>query len=160
MPFNRADYFVGIPSAANPDCAPGTGTLYKKVINDTSPTPATEVPFLAYPLIQCVANMQVVFRLDTSLDGIPDQTVNDISGLDAYTTKTQIKEVHIYLLVHEGIKDTSFKSDLTSSSYVVGPSATLGGTVDLSALDTTSATAWKYYRWKTYKLVVKPKSFY
>ena len=151
MPFARADYYVGVPATANPSCAPGTGTLYKNVIGDTKSP---------YALIDCVANMQVVFRLDTSLDGIPDQTVNDISGLDAYGIKTQVKEVHIYLLVHEGIKDTSFKSELTSSSYVVGPTATLGGTIDLSALDTTSATAWKYYRWKTYKLVVKPKSFY
>ncbi len=151
MPFARADYYVGIPATANPNCAPGTGTLYKNVIGDTNSP---------YALMDCVANMQVVFRLDTNLDGIPDQTVNDISGLDAYTIKVQVKEVDIYILAHEGTKDTSFKSELASSSVTVGPSVSLGTTVNLATLDTSSATAWKYYRWNTYKLVVKPKSLY
>lgn len=151
MPFTRADYYVAAPVTVNPSCAPGTGTLYKNVIGDTSSP---------YPLIDCVANMQVVFRLDTNQDGIPDQTVNDISGLDAYTVKTQVKQVDIYILAHEGTKDTSYTSELASSSLTVGPSASLGTTVDLSTLDTTSATAWKNYRWKVTKLTVKPRSFY
>jgi prepilin-type N-terminal cleavage/methylation domain-containing protein len=151
MPFVRADYYVATSATANPSCAPGTGTLYKNVIGDTSSP---------YALMDCVANMQVVFRLDTNLDGIPDLTVNDISGLDAYTIKVQVKEVQIYILAHEGMKDTSFKSELASPSITVGPSVSLGTTVDLSTLDTTSTTAWKNYRWKVTKLVVKPKSFY
>lgn len=151
MPFNRADYYVGAPTATNPNCAPGTGTLYKNVIGDAGSP---------YPLIECVANMQVVFRLDTNLDGIPDQTVNDISGLDAYKIKEQVKEVHIYILAHEGMKDKSFKSDIVNPAVTLGPSPSLGTTVDLSTMDTTSTDAWKRYRWNRYKLVVKPKSFY
>ena len=150
MPFNRADYYVGIPASANPNCAPNTGVLYKEVIGDAK-----------YPLIDCVANMQVVFRLDTNMDGIPDQTVNSISGLSAYDIKLQVKEVSIYILAHEGMKDSSFKSDISNpTAYLVGPTAALGTTVNLAGLDTSSADAWKQYRWNTYKLVIKPKSFY
>lgn len=151
MPFNRADYYVGIPATANPNCAPGTGILYKNVIGDAKSP---------YPLIDCVANMQVVFRLDTNTDGIPDPPVNDISGLDAYKIKEQIKEVHIYILAHEGIKDKSYRSEIANPAFTVGPSASLGTVVDLSALDGSSTDAWKRYRWITYKIVVKPKSFY
>ena len=153
MPFNRADYYVRIPppDKVNPNCAPGTGILYKDVIGDAKSP---------YPLIDCVANMQVVFRLDTNTDGIPDPPVNDISGLDAYKIKEQIKEVHIYILAHEGIKDKSYRSEIANPAFTVGPSASLGTVVDLSALDGSSTDAWKRYRWITYKIVVKPKSFY
>jgi prepilin-type N-terminal cleavage/methylation domain-containing protein len=151
MPFVRADYYVGVPATANPNCAPGTGTLFKNVIGDASSP---------YPLIDCVANMQVVFNLDTNLDGIPDLLTNDIAGLDPYTTKTQIKEVQIYILAHEGIKEKGTRTQYTVPSVILGPSATLGTTVDLSSLDTSTTTAWKSYRWITYRLNVKPKSFY
>ncbi|MBP1748250.1 MAG: hypothetical protein H6Q52_789 [Deltaproteobacteria bacterium] len=149
MPFNRADYYVKQPAPANPNCAPGTGTFYKEVIGDA-----------VYPLIECVANMQVVFNLDTNLDGVPELLVNDISGLDPYKIKEQVKEVHIYILAHEGLKDASYKSELASAAATVGPSTSLGTTVNLNTLDTTATDAWKQYRWNSYKLVVKPKSFY
>jgi prepilin-type N-terminal cleavage/methylation domain-containing protein len=151
MPFNRADYYIGTPAVANPNCAPGTGTLFKNVIGDTSSP---------YALIDCVANMQVVFNLDTNLDGVPDLLTNNISGIDTYKVKEQVKEVHIYILGHEGASDKQYRSELASSSVIVGPSAALGTTVDVSTLDATSSTAWKNYRWITYRLVVKPKSFY
>lgn len=151
MPFARADYYVATPTTANPNCAPGTGTLFKNVIGDTSSP---------YPLVDCVANMQVVFNLDTNMDGIPDLLSNNISGLDAYTIKTQVKEVHIYILAHEGLKDSGYTSEFPTPSVTLGPSISLGTTIDLSTLDTSTATAWKSYRWIRYKLVVKPKSFY
>ena len=160
MPFNRADYYVrrpDNPDEVNPNCAPGTGILYKDVIGDKD---KNGDPIRPYPLIDCVANMQVVFRLDTNTDGIPDPPVNDISGLDAYKIKEQIKEVHIYILAHEGIKDKSYRSEIANPAFTVGPSASLGTVVDLSALDGSSTDAWKRYRWITYKIVVKPKSFY
>ncbi len=117
MPFNRADYYVMQPAAANPNCAPGTGTLYKNVIGDAASP---------YPLIECVANMQVVFNLDTNLDGVPDLIVNDISGLDPYKIKEQVKEVHIYILAHEGLKDKSYKSEIANPAVTLGPSAVTG----------------------------------
>ncbi len=149
MPFNRADYYV--KEETNADCATGTGTLYKAVIKHSTAGGKVE-----YPLIQCVANMQIVFRLDTDLDGVADSTTKDISGLDAYSIKQQVKEVHVYILAHEGPKDTGYRYTGTSST-VVGPSASLGTTVSLSSL---AGSDWDRYRWKTFVLVVKPRSFY
>lgn len=69
MPFNRADYYVGIPNgtAQFPGtlpsrCAAGTGVLMKAVLSHTAGVdfPASNVT----PLLDCVADMQVIFGLD------------------------------------------------------------------------------------------------
>jgi hypothetical protein len=100
--------------------------------------------------------MQVVFRLDTNLDGIPeDPPVNDISGLDALSIKEQVKEVRIYILGHEGMMDRSFQYG-GANPAIVGPSVALGTAVDLSGF----GAEWRHYRWKVYTLVIKPRSFY
>lgn len=153
MPFNRADYFVKRPAVTNVNCAPGTGTLYKAIVKHgpAGTGGATE----ECPLVECVANMQVVFRLDTNLDGVPDQTVTDISGLDALSIKEQVKEVQIYILAHEGILDRRFTYG-GANPVTVGPSAAMGTTVDLTGF----GSDWNHYRWKIYTLIVKPKSFY
>lgn len=149
MPFNRADYYVR-QNIVNTACAANTGTLIKATVNQGGGGGITE-----YPLIECAANMQVVFRLDTNQDGIPDQTVNDISGKDAYTLKEQIKEVRVYILAHEGTADTGgFR--YANSTVIVGPDAVLGTIVNLANFGTN----WNRYRWKIYTLNVKPKSFY
>ena len=150
MPFNRADYFVKRdPANINQSCATGTGTLIKAIVK-----PGGSVT--EYPLMECVANMQVVFRLDTNSDGVPDSTVNGISSLDSFTMKEQLKEVRVYILTHEGTRDNSYKQ-LGSSSITVGPDTVLGTSVNLSSL---VGTDWNRYRWKVHTLFVKPKSFY
>jgi prepilin-type N-terminal cleavage/methylation domain-containing protein len=68
MPFNRADYYVRrSTTVTGASCAPGTGTLFKAVANQTAGGGFTE-----YPVADCVANMQVVFRLDRDSDGTVD----------------------------------------------------------------------------------------
>jgi len=153
MPFNRADYFVKRPAATNVNCAPGTGTLYKAIVKHgpAGTGGGTE----ECPLVECVANMQVIFRLDTNLDGVPDQTVNDISGLDALSIKEQVKEVQVYILAHEGMLDRRFRYG-GANPVTVGPSAVMGASVNLTAY----GTDWDHYRWKIYTLIIKPKSFY
>ncbi|MDD3846936.1 MAG: prepilin-type N-terminal cleavage/methylation domain-containing protein [Syntrophorhabdaceae bacterium] len=152
-PFNRADYYVKKPSTANPNCASGTGSLVKFALPQSA---AVDVTANELPLIECVANMQVVFRLDTNLDGVPeDPPVNDISGLDALAIKEQVKEVRVYLLTHEGIMDRRFKYG-GANPITVGPTAALGTSVNLTAF----GTDWDHYRWKVHTLVIKPKSFY
>jgi prepilin-type N-terminal cleavage/methylation domain-containing protein len=153
MPFNRADYYIKKPAVTNVNCAPGTGTLYKAIVKHgpAGTGGATE----EFPLVECVANMQIVFRLDTNLDGVPDQTVSDISGLDALSIKEQVKEVQIYILAHDGILDRGFTYS-GANPVTVGPSVATGTSVDLSAF----GTDWSRYRWKIHTLIVKPKSFY
>ena len=59
MPFNRADYFISNTNAPS-RCAPNTGVLEKVVVNQSD---GRLTNFL--PLVDCVADMQVIFRLDT-----------------------------------------------------------------------------------------------
>jgi prepilin-type N-terminal cleavage/methylation domain-containing protein len=63
-PFNRADYYIKIPPASDMPgrCAQGTGILYKAVLNQ-----ANGVLGGVLPLLDCVADMQVVTYLDTNI---------------------------------------------------------------------------------------------
>jgi prepilin-type N-terminal cleavage/methylation domain-containing protein len=143
MPFNRADYFVARTTSTMAGCAPGTGTLIKAVANQT-----TTVGFTSYPVMDCVANMQVVF-VDTNVP------VNSIAGLTAMQIKGQVKEIRVYILAHEGTFDKGFRYG-GSDTITVGPDNVLGHDVVLSTL---VGTNWDRYRWKTYTLSVKPRSF-
>jgi|WetSurMetagenome_2_1015567.scaffolds.fasta_scaffold20752_4 type II secretory pathway pseudopilin PulG len=149
-PFNRADYYIQRPTSMPQACAPNTGILYKATINhDANGTLNPE------PLIDCVADMQVIYRLDTNNDGAIDSTVNDISGLTAQQIRDRVKEIRVYILSHEGQKDGAFK--FASSAITVGE--TFGGilfgrTFNLSA----TIAEWEKYRWKVSTLVVKPRN--
>lgn len=74
MPFNRADFFIKIPSGATsndgstdgslpPFCSPRTGVLYKATVNQGGGG------YNYIPLLDCVADMQVVLGWDTSEGG-------------------------------------------------------------------------------------------
>ncbi len=104
------------------------------------------------PLIDCVADMQVIYRLDTNNDGTIDSTVNDISGLTAQQIRDRVKEVRVYILSHEGQSDRSFR--FASSTITVGEFG-VGRTFNLSA---TIGSGWENYRWKVSTLVVKPRN--
>jgi prepilin-type N-terminal cleavage/methylation domain-containing protein len=154
MPFNRADYFVRRTTATGAGCAPGTGTLFKAVADQTA-----SVGFTPYPIMDCVANMQVVFRLDTNGDGTIDSTVGTTPAMPALTAmqiKEQVKEIQVYILAHEGTFDRGFQYG-GNGTIAVGPDSTLGYDV---ILPTLIGANWSRYRWKTYALTVKPRSFY
>ncbi|MEJ2695675.1 MAG: prepilin-type N-terminal cleavage/methylation domain-containing protein [Candidatus Sulfobium sp.] len=84
MPFNRADYFVKKPGTNMPArCAPNTGILYKAVTNNTlnndGNCPGGGGCMKLYPILDCVADMQVVYLMDNKdqsgnphSDGIAD----------------------------------------------------------------------------------------
>lgn len=157
-PYNRADYFIQRTATTSPSCAPNTGTLMKGVLNADS----DDVWPMA--LVDCVANMQVLFRIDTTGDDVADQTVANLSTLGdgtafSQTTRAavmhQVKEVRVYLLMHEGTYDKGFNYD-GSQNIFLGESP-LGTTIDLGAL---VGSNWKHYRWKVYTLSVKPRAFY
>jgi len=146
-PFNRADYYIQQPASMPQACAPNTGILYKATINhDANGTLNPD------PLIDCVADMQVIYRLDTNNDGTIDSTVNDISGLTAQQIRDRVKEVRVYILSHEGQKDGAFK--FASSTITVGEFG-VGRTFNLSS---TIGSGWENYRWKVSTLVVKPRN--
>lgn len=153
VPFNRADYYVR-SNLTNENCASGTGALIKGVFNHGTKTITQLVD--EHPLLECVASMQVVFRLDTNGDGSPDNTVSTIAGLDALTIKEQVKEVQVYILAHEGAMDRGFTYG-GANPVTVGPTVALGTSVNLTGF---GGSNWNHYRWKLYTLIVKPKSFY
>jgi type II secretory pathway pseudopilin PulG len=146
MPFNRADYYIQRPASIPQACAPNTGILYKATINQGDGARNPE------PLIDCVADMQVIYRLDNDNNGTIDSTVNDISGLTAQQIRDRVKEVRVYILSHEGELDRSFK--YRNSTMTVGEFG-VGRTFNLSA---TIGSGWENYRWKVSTLVVKPRN--
>lgn len=145
MPFNRADYYIKRSSETPSLCAPNTGVLYKGLLSHADGS-LTEMPIL-----DCVADLQVLIRRDADLDGTVEDTTNDISLLSALEIRQQVKEVWVYILSHEGFRDPDYTHP--SSTVIVGESAALGRTFDLSA---TIGAMWQNYRWKVYRLVVKP----
>lgn len=146
-PFNRADYFVQTPAARPQRCAPGTGILYKATMNhDGAGT------FVLLPLLDCVADMQVIFRLDANDDGTIDNTTDDISGLSAQQIREQVREVRVYILAHEGQRDTNYT--YANATITVGEFG-LGRDFDLAA---NGIDNWQNYRWKVYTLIAKPNN--
>jgi Tfp pilus assembly protein PilW len=146
-PFNRADYYIQRPASMPQACAPNTGVLYKATMNHND-----EGSLFELPLIDCVADMQVIYRLDTNNDGTIDSTVNDISGLTAQQIRDRLKEVRVYILSHEGQSDRSFR--FLNSTITVGEFG-VGRIFNLSA---TIGSGWENYRWKMSTLVVKPRN--
>jgi prepilin-type N-terminal cleavage/methylation domain-containing protein len=149
-PFNRAEYYIGnaasIPPVAVPrHCAPNTGVLVKAVVKHDDPG-TTET---LLPLVDCVADMQVVYGLDTNGDGVRDAWEDDIRALlpTAADVRAQVVEVHVHILAQEGQLDNTYTSPVTS--FYVG-SGTKGNTFDVSG--------YRNYRWKVYSIAVKPKN--
>ena len=163
MPFNRADYYISTTDSNLPSrCAPNTGVLMKSVLNQSDPiTPANagkRGDFL--PLLDCVADMQVVFRFDENADGNPEQTTDDIASL-GYTdqqVRDRMMDIRVYILAHEGQRDPNF--NYTTNPVTVGE---FGAGRDFNFADpngdgTNVITNWQNYRWKIYTIVVRPKN--
>ncbi len=154
-PFNRAEYFIADNAAYRTPghCAPNTGVLVKAVVaHDASGTTPTLLP-----LLDCVADMQVVYVLDTDTNPLtPLIPSDDISvGMTAEDIRAQLVEVRVYILGQEGQRDDSYTYrnvlDTTHANEIlVGPDTVTGRYIDLSGS--------LNYRWKVYTIVVKPKN--
>ncbi len=153
-PFNRADYYIwrATDSPATdevPDrCAPNTGVLRKAVLNHSG-TFAGGI----LPILDCVADMQVVFRRDTGAytDNLATLTETNGNGIiDAQEIREQITEVRVYILAHEGQRDLNYtypNNAITVGEFGAG-----------RIFDLTTITNWQNYRWKVYTIVVRPNN--
>jgi type II secretory pathway pseudopilin PulG len=175
MPFNRADYFVARPANTQKipsTCAPDTGILYKTSVNHgtSSGTKTGKLTFM--PLLDCVANMQVVFGWDLNGNGVieessaynSDVTNISVSGstITAAGIKTimesadeirnKLKYVKVYIMAQEGRKDSGFTN---TTPINVGDIASLTKSYTVANL---TANLWLNYRWKIYRIVVYPKN--
>jgi prepilin-type N-terminal cleavage/methylation domain-containing protein len=167
MPFNRADYYVERPAGTGempPRCAQNTGILYKGIVNqsDGNKTPIR--------LIECVADMQLVFGWDTDEDGdfepgaagSTDSYEPDMNIYTAAEIREHLKEVRVYILAHEGQRDAGYNFNGFSTDPIVtgacGATCVMVGEVGLGgrAFDLSIIPDFEQYRWKVYTLVVKP----
>ncbi len=177
MPFNRSDYFIKIPSGVTstgdgslpPFCAPRTGVLYKATVKHANGK------YNYIPLLDCVADMQVVLGWDSSSGGTAGQVdvysslpaadgsvVSSVPALadaikgyltDAKQIREHLKVVKVYILAQEGKVDSGY--DSPASSIEVGDRVAHG----LYPTKTYSLSdAQKHYRWKLYRIVVRPKN--
>ncbi len=156
MPFNRADYFIDIPDRANVICATNTGTLYRATVNQKGGRLNRQ------PILDCVADMQLVYSLDTNGDGLVDLHDNaDLAVLGPVTEDTasliraEVKEVRLYILAQEGKKDRFF--NFPSDTVPVGEelNGIFYGTEKFDLKGKIGAD-WNHYRWKVYTIVAKP----
>jgi len=168
MPFNRADYYISTANVPQRCAAPGTGTgvLVKSVIEH-----ATGNRGAGLPLLDCVADMQVIYRIDSNNNGTIDFATDNLATLtdtnsngiiDAQEIREQIKEVRVYILAHEGQRDVNYDATTTypGNQITIPPTASdpgfgLGSTFDFVA---NGITNWQNYRWKVYTIVVKPNN--
>ncbi len=159
MPFNRADYYIWRadtdPALDNvPDrCAPNTGVLRKAVISQDNGQRMAPLP-----LLDCVADMQVVYRRDTGVytDNLATLTETNGNGIiDAQEIREQVREVRVYILAHEGQRDVNYTHSIQTINLAEDVGVSLGRAFNLS---TEIGTGWQNYRWKVYTLVVKPNN--
>lgn len=164
-PFNRTDYYVNTPAAMPQSCAPNTGILYKATLNHG------DGAFTAYPLLDCVADMQIIYRLDMDENGAIGTNSNadgsSVGSSEGATTatvqatflsadliRTRLKEVRVYILTHEGQMDTAFTYP-NATITITDPDF---GTVKTFNLGVIIGGNWQNYRWKVITLVVRPKN--
>ncbi|UCG78221.1 MAG: prepilin-type N-terminal cleavage/methylation domain-containing protein [Nitrospirota bacterium] len=170
MPFNRAEYYISssnVPSR----CAPNSGVLVKSVISHTNGQRVAGLP-----LLDCVADLQVVFGLDMDDDGIlgtysdyvtRTDAPSDPEGAaianvqatmdDAELLRNRLKEVRLYILAHEGQIDPRF--DYGQDTVEVGDSALMGplGHTTFNIANTATQRL-RSYRWKVYTMVINPEN--
>jgi prepilin-type N-terminal cleavage/methylation domain-containing protein len=159
-PFNRADYFISRVNniVPQPHCAPNTGVLVKAVLNHGGAYDGV------LPLLDCVADMQVVYALDNDENGSFEDGVgtpadaysDNIAALTAPQVRNRVKEVRVYILAHEGQRDQNYiyPSETIGVPAAPDPGAGLGRTFDIKTA--IGDPDYQHYRWKLYTIVVKP----
>jgi hypothetical protein len=146
MPFNRVDYYLATPSTTSDmptRCFPGSFVFYRATINQSGAAAGARNP---EPLIDCALDFQVAFGRDRDGDG-GVETWDSNSTLTASQISTQLRELRVFVLYHEGGKDDNFRY---SGSLNLGDAQTGVLSSFAPAGDATR------YRWKVAKLVMKP----
>jgi prepilin-type N-terminal cleavage/methylation domain-containing protein len=156
-PFNRTDYFISQNLANRPThCAPGTNVLVKATANQGNNNLAP------MPIVDCVADAQIVYYLDANGDGGWDQIVgaNGLNGLTAQDIRAQVKAIRYYILFHEGGIDRTYTHP--NANVNVGVLDAAGGLVAGAGrafnINAAVGANWANYRWKIESIAVTPKN--
>jgi hypothetical protein len=185
MPFNRVDFLVAIPSNSKsvmPICAPNTGILYRASVNHS--TGGGSLTYL--PLLDCVADMQVVFGwnlADPSGNIISSDIIVGSGAIDTWSNatgsivsssvgasaaqvqaamadpgqiRTKLKLVEVYILAQNGPIDPGYTAP--SSILYDSPNDPNNSNILTRPTGYPITPAMQNYRWKVYKIVVKPKN--
>ena len=161
FPFNRADYYIARPDEMSITCAPGTGVLYKSILNQNW----TTKPYEYYPILDCVADLQVIFFLDSNGDGKVDAHLHDLSGYSPSDIRGQVQEIRVYILAQQGRKDLSYLYPVSDPNKVIvvgdpdldqALGTVLGSVWTQSALANAFGPDWRNYHWKVFTIVVQP----
>lgn len=167
MPFNRADYYVRTPGTIPAQCAGGTGILYKATVNNS--TVAGGGDLIEYPILDCVADMQIIYVLDMNDDGVIGTysnadgtaiTTNEGSAIpnvlatlnSASDLRNRLKVVRTFILAQEGQRDTRYT--FPDATVTVGDAA-LGQVFDFAGRGIAN---WQNFRWRVYLLDEKPNN--
>jgi prepilin-type N-terminal cleavage/methylation domain-containing protein len=167
-PFNRADFFVSQTPNPPGSCSPAAGVLYKATMDQGAGT------FTKIPILDCVADMQVILGWNSSSDPEKSSEVQVYTNANGTTVfggsnglnfqsilgnaqdvRTRLKVVMVYLLAQDGRRDNDFVN--TNNAMVVGDT-TLGAALTKTVNLTTANL--RNYRWKLHKIVVRPKNLY
>ena len=123
-PFNRADYYVRRIAGEIPaTCSPATGVLYKAVMSQSNGLMTPTIPIL-----DCVADMQIVLGWNTQADPEISNTIDAFSNADGTTTtgatnglnianimqdpaqvRKRLRQIKIYILAQDGPRDPDFR---------------------------------------------------
>ena len=142
MPFNRVDYYLKRPGSNFPDkCNPDTFELYRAEINQGDGKRNEQ------PILDCVADFQLAFGLDTNGDGIIDSWGNNLPS-SAEAIRTQVKQVAVYIIYQEGQKE-DHPVFSQSSIDIYDPGGNLIKSVNLP-------NNYQFYRWKVLQMRVNP----
>lgn len=156
FPFNRADYYIKDPSTSRPQkCAPNTGILHKRTLNHA------DGAFTEMPILDCVADMEVVFQKDTNSDALADTATDDISLSSASDIRSQVKEIRVYILAHEGQKDTTYTHQVSADDKSMcgnSPTKIYVGDKSVASGKCFDITTNVNYRWRLYTIVIMAKN--
>jgi len=105
--------------------------------------------------------MQVIYGQDLNSDCSFDPNggdgySNDLTALNAEAVRTQVKQVRVYILAHEGQKDTTFTYPSPTIDLGDDVGVSLGRTFNLASA--IGDPEYKHYRWKIYTIVVTPNN--
>lgn len=162
MPFNRADYFITRPDSIPSRCAPDTGILYKTLVKQD------DGKLSYFPVLDCVASMQVVFGWDINGDGLidaySDADGSNVSGATSAQIKApggvmgtaegirnSLKLIKVYILTQDGAKDPFYTN--SAPNILVGAA----GETNLTRSYPLSPEQMNY-RWKVNRIIVRPKN--
>jgi prepilin-type N-terminal cleavage/methylation domain-containing protein len=166
-PFNRVDYYIKRLNAGMPgSCSDDSGILYKSLMNHDNVGSFTDIPIL-----NCVADLQIVLGWNTQSDpesrsnvdafsnGDGSSTAGNLNGINIQTVmlnaeevRRRLKLIKVYILAQDGGRDLNFNN--TINSMLVGDvgEAALTNTVNLTTVNKRN------YRWKLYRIIVSPKN--